>query len=138
MNRSESGTEILKTDKRGRVRSTPERRRELLEQYDKSGLSGPKFAQVTGLKYQTFVGWLQQRRKQREAVSPAVGPAGQPAVQWLETVIEQAQARSPAVPGALVVRLPSGATLEVMHLSQAPLAAAVLRAWESPGGRPPC
>lgn len=138
MTRSESATEILKTDKRGRVRTPPRRRRELLEQYDKSGLSGPKFAQVTGLKYQTFVGWLQQRRKQREAVSPAVSPARQPAVQWLETVLEQAQANAPAHLSALLVRLPSGATLEVMHLSQAPLAAAVLRAWESAGGRPPC
>jgi len=51
-------------------------------------------------------------------------------VQWLETVIEQAQAAQPALASALVVRLPSGATLEVMILSQASFAGAVLRAWE--------
>lgn len=130
MTRSESGAEILKTDKRGRVRSTPERRREMLEQYDKSGLSGPKFARVTGLKYQTLASWLQRRRREREKVSPAVSPAGQPAVQWLETVIDQAQSTSPLASSGLLVRLPSGATLEVAHLSQASLAAALLRAWE--------
>ncbi|HWN95282.1 MAG TPA: hypothetical protein VNT99_09640 [Methylomirabilota bacterium] len=78
MTRGESGAEILKTDKRGRVRSTPERRRELLEQYDKSGLSGPKFAALTGLKYQTLASWLQRRRLEREKVSPAVRPARPP------------------------------------------------------------
>lgn len=130
MTRGESGAEILKTDKRGRVRSTPERRRELLEQFDQSGLSGPKFAAVTGLKYQTLASWLQRRRMEREKVSPAVSPARQPSVQWLETVIEQAQAAQPALASALIVRLPSGATLEVMNLSQAALAGAVLRAWE--------
>jgi len=130
MTRSESGAEILKTDKRGRVRSTPERRRELLEQFDQSGLSGPKFAAVTGLKYQTLASWLQRRRLGREKVAPAVPPAKRPAVQWLETVIEQAQARPPAASGALMVRLPSGATLELRNLSQAALAGAVLRAWE--------
>ena len=130
MTRSESGAEILKTDKRGRVRSTPERRRELLEQYDKSGLSGPKFAALTGLKYQTLASWLQRRRMEQEKVSPAVSRARQPAVQWLETVIEQAQAAQPALASALVVRLPSGATLEVMSLAQASFAGAVLRAWE--------
>jgi len=130
MTRSESGAEILKTDKRGRVRSTPERRRELLEQFDKSGLSGPKFAAVTGLKYQTLASWLQRRRMEREKVSPAVSPTRQPAAQWLETVIEQAQARPPAVSSALIVRLPSGVTLELVNLSQASLAGAVLRAWE--------
>lgn len=130
MTRGESGAEILKTDKRGRVRNTPERRRELLEQFDQSGLSGPKFAAVTGLKYQTLASWLQRRRMEREKVSPAVSPARQPSVQWLETVIEQAQAAQPALASALIVRLPSGATLEVMNLSQAALAGAVLRAWE--------
>lgn len=121
-------------DVRGRMRFTAARRRELLEQYDQSGLSGPKFAAVTGLKYQTLAAWLQKRRMQRDAVAPAVTAHKEPAVQWLETVVEQAQA--PA--SVLLVRLPSGATLEVVNTAQAPVAAALLRAWESPGGRTPC
>ena len=129
MTRSESTTEILKTDKRGRVRTTPQRRQEILEQYDKSGLSGPKFAAVTGLKYQTLVYWLQKRR-QRQPLAPALAAAKAPAGEWLETVLEQAQLTTSSPTSALLVRLPSGATLEVTHLSQAPLAGAVLRAWE--------
>jgi hypothetical protein len=130
MTRSESGAEILKTDKRGRVRTTPERRCELLEQYDQSGLSGPKFAAVTGLKYQTLASWLQRRRMEGEKVSPAVSPARPPAAQWLETVLEQAQTTQALTSSALIVRLPSGATLELANLSQASLAGALLRAWE--------
>jgi hypothetical protein len=130
MTGGESGAEILKTDKRGRVRRTAERREQLLEQYDQSGLSGPKFAAVTGLKYQTLASWLQRRRLEREKVTPAVPPAQRPAVQWLETVVEQAQTTTPVASSTLMVRLPSGATLEVMHLSQVSLAGALLRAWE--------
>ena len=122
-------SEILRTDKRGRVRVTPERRGELLAEYDRSGLSGPKFATLTGLKYQTLAGWLHKRRKQGHDVSPVLTGAKAPAVQWLETVIQSAQ---PPKASGLVVRLPSGATLEVTAANQAALAAAVLRAWEKP------
>ena len=123
----QNGSDLLKTDKRGRVRASPMRRQELLAEFDKSGLSGPKFAAVAGIKYQTLASWLQRRRKQGHGVSPALCAAKAPAVQWLETVIQSTQAAAGA---GLVVRLPSGATLEVASANQAPLAAAVLRAWE--------
>ena len=138
MTGKQNGAEILKTDRRGRLRTPPERRQEILAQYDQSGLSGPKFAQLIGIKYQTFAGWRQQRRKEREKMSPAASPASAPSVQWLETVIAQAQTTSSPGGSGLRVRLPSGATLEVMHLSQVSLAAALLRAWESPDGRAAC
>ena len=109
------------------MRTSPERRQELLREFDRSGLSGPKFAALTGLKYQTLAGWLHKRRKQGNEVAPVAGGAIGPTVQWLETVIQSAQS---ATPSALVVRLPSGATLEVATANQAPLAGAVLRAWE--------
>lgn len=130
MTGSENGMEILKIDQRGRVRTPPEQRREILAQYDQSGLSGPKFAQLIGIKYQTFAVWRQQRRREREKMSPATSSAGAPAVQWLETVLAPAPPTPSLTPSALVVRLPSGATLEVAHLSQASLAGTLLRAWE--------
>jgi hypothetical protein len=122
----QSGTEILKTDQRGRVRTPRPRREELLAEFDRSGLSGPKFAELTGVKYQTLAGWLHRRRKQPSQVAATKAPG----VQWLETVIERAQA--PALPSntMLIVRLPSGAMLELSHPTQAALAGAVLRAWE--------
>jgi hypothetical protein len=130
MTSTQKGSEILKTDKCGRVQTTPERRRELLAEFERSGLSAPKFAALTGLKYQTLAGWLHQRRKQRDQMAPAVHPAKEPTVQWLETVIEKAQATQ-AVPNLnLIVRLPSGAMIEVANTTQAVLVGEVLRSWE--------
>ena len=128
MTHLEAGSEILKTDQRGRVRTSPERRRQLLEEFDRSGLSAPKFAALTGLKYQTLAGWLHRRKRQPASDTlPASAPASQAPVQWFETVVE-AGARPLQSP--LVVRLPSGATLEVANTAQATLAGTVLRAWE--------
>jgi hypothetical protein len=39
---------ILKSDRRGRIRFTPEQRSSMLDAYDASGLSGPKFATSLG------------------------------------------------------------------------------------------
>lgn len=127
---TQTASEILKTDTRGRVKTTPARRQELLEEFDKSGLSAPKFAAVTGLKYQTFAGWLIQRRKQRDEVAPAVQPAKEPTVQWLETVIEKAQATQAVPSSNLMVRLPSGVIIEVANAAHAALVGQVLRSWE--------
>jgi hypothetical protein len=129
MNSLENGPELIKTDTRGRMRITPERRQQLLAEFDRSGLSAPKFATLTGIKYQTLAAWLQRRKKQG-VISPATPTKSSPAVQWLETVIEQAQSASTPASTALLVRLPSGAVVEVANLAQATLAGTVLRAWE--------
>jgi len=42
----------------GRMQRTPEQRERILDEYERSGLSGPKFAAVCGVKYQTFAAWL--------------------------------------------------------------------------------
>jgi len=121
--------EILKTDRRGRVRFTPARRDQLIDEFLKSGLSGPRYCKVTGLSYSTFANWLQKRRGKRTAL-PSTTATAQP-VEWLEAVVEKAQAcASSATADSLVVRLPSGAAMEVANVSQANVAAALLRAWE--------
>jgi hypothetical protein len=132
MTRIESGSQILKTDTRGRVHMSAQRRRELLAEYDRSGLSAPKFAALSGIKYQTLAGWLHRRRKEAGAEAAVVTrPAVTKSVEWFETVVEKVRGSStPVREAALVVRLPSGAALEVTTLAQAPIAAAVLRAWE--------
>ena len=48
---NELTTKLLKTDTKGRVRSTPEQRAAVLDAYESSGLSGPEFARVHGIKY---------------------------------------------------------------------------------------
>ncbi len=56
---------ILKTDTKGRIRTPLARREQLLDEFERSSLSAAKFAALTGLKYQTFAGWVQRRRKER-------------------------------------------------------------------------
>jgi hypothetical protein len=40
----------------GRVRTSPEQRRVILAEFERSGLSAVRFAQRTGLKYSTLAG----------------------------------------------------------------------------------
>ncbi len=56
---------VLKTDARGRVRVPLERREALMDEFEKSGLSGAAFARLVGIKYATFANWTEQRRKAR-------------------------------------------------------------------------
>ena len=65
---------IIKQDSRGRMRTTRERREALLSEYDRSAMTGRKFAKWAGIKYTTFANWLQQRRKLgcRELAAPPV------------------------------------------------------------------
>jgi hypothetical protein len=119
--------EIIKTDARGRMRVSIERRQRLLAEYDQSGLSAKKFAQLAGIKYQTFANWLQKRR--RLGCSPA---KPDDSVRWLEAVVEKA--KTSGLPGtvALVVALPGGARMEMGDAHQAALAALLLRSLAQP------
>jgi hypothetical protein len=133
-NMEKSDGVILKTDTRGRVQTPPARRESLLDEFEKSGLSGAKFAELSGIKYQTFANWLQKRRKQGKAPIKPRDP-----VRWLEAVVQEAQAPVHHNASVVILRLPGGAQIELADLKQAPLAAALLRALESPCGRPqPC
>ena len=45
---------------------TPRAKREaILDEFDRSGMSGAEFAQYLGIKYQTFATWVQKRRTQK-------------------------------------------------------------------------
>ena len=37
----------------------------MLDEFEKSGASGAKFARLAGIKYATFAGWVLKRRQQR-------------------------------------------------------------------------
>src|ERR1051326_8470630 len=118
MTKSEISSEILAVDGRGRVRVSAQRRKELLDQFEQSKLSGQKFAKLTGLKYSTFAAWVSKRRKERDAMSPALPEHSKSAsVEWLETVITEAQNAAPLAGSALIIRLPSGAAIELTNAS---------------------
>jgi hypothetical protein len=125
---------ILKTDTQGRVRTPAVRRERLLDEFERSGLSAVKFSALAGIKYQTFAAWSLRRRKQGAPKAP-VRPADP--VRWLEAVVQEAQAPVTQKTSTVILRLPGGAQLELADLKQVPLAAALLRALESPCGRPP-
>jgi hypothetical protein len=97
----------------------------LLDEFERSGLSGPKFAQLAGIKYQTFAAWALRRRK-RVAVQVPVKPQEQ--VRWLEAVVEQAQKSGSQNQGSLVLQLPGGVRAEISDVKQAALAGALVRA----------
>ncbi len=126
----ETGETILKTDSKGRVQTPPERREKLLEEFERSGLSGAKFAALAGIKYQTFAAWATRRRKQR-GLPPAPTTKAKPA-QWLEAVVREASGSASAVAAPLKVRLSMGAWIELSDFNQVGLAAALVRALEKP------
>jgi transposase-like protein len=99
-------SEILATDTRGRVRVSRERREELLNEFEQSGMTGAQFARTIGLKYQTFAFWRQQRQKRKPAlINPAPqedydsGVAGDGHRQSQRLSVRLAFGRSPAFRG---------------------------------------
>ena len=127
---TEATETILKTDTKGRVKTAPERREKLLDEFERSGLSGAKFAELAGIKYQTFAAWVARRRKQRGL--PQAPAKGANTVQWLQAVVQEAIAPASAVATPLRVRLLTGAWIELSDLNQINLAVALVRALEKP------
>ena len=116
----ETPVQIIPADSRGRLRMPAERRESLLDEFERSGLSGAKFAELVGVKYQTFATWVQRRQRQLGAAAKVPVPTTE-SVKWLEAVLASAP---PAVAGAiLVLQLPGGAHVEVGDEKQAVLAA---------------
>jgi hypothetical protein len=112
---------ILKSDVGGRVFLPVERQVELVREFERSGLSGPRFAATAGLKYQTFATW----RRKYGMLPPSrrcssASPQG--ASLWMEAVVE------PGCGSALTVMLPGGASVSISHPSQTPQDAQLLRA----------
>jgi hypothetical protein len=123
---------VLKQDVLGRVKTPKARREQLLDEFERSGLSGQKFAELAGIKYQTLATWIQKRRRQRGLPAAKVlTPTDQ--VRWLEAVVEQAQGSAGKADGSfLVLHLPGGVRVEIGEAKQVELAAALVRALQKP------
>lgn len=107
--------ELLRQDTAGRVRTSKERRDALLAEFDRSGVSGARFARMAGIKYQTFANWLHGRRH----AGRASARKGRKTVTWVEAV--------PPATASVRVQLPGGAWMEIGSAAQAAIAAQVLR-----------
>jgi hypothetical protein len=121
--------QLLKTDVLGRVRTPVERREMLLDEFEKSGLSGQKFAEMTGLNYQTFATWMQKRRRERgdyeKEKAGKVARRGKK-MRWIEAVIGEG-GEGKLGKRTLSLELPGGVRLEVGDEQQAILAGKLLR-----------
>ena len=120
---------LIRTDGLGRMQRTPEQRERILDEYERSGLSGPKFAALCGVKYQTFASWLARRKSRRQAPSkhPAQRKPATP-VRWLEASVQPAGASTTG----LLLQLPGGVRVQISNEHHIPLAAALVRALERP------
>jgi transposase-like protein len=113
---------IIKCDRQGRLRYSAEHKQALIEAYESSGLSGPKFAELHGVNYQTLVYWLKKRR-------PA-GSSSQALVAFVPAELEHEQSgRSSTQP--VEVLLPDGMRLAIHSAGQVELAALLIRQLQS-------
>ena len=119
----ESGSEILKVDEVGRVRTPPERREAMLAEYERSGMTGAQFARFVGVRYSTLMYWLQKRRKEAGQSEQMVTPR-QDHPGWLEARVEGEVPKSENV----VVEMGGGVRMLVGNRAQAALAGELLRA----------
>lgn len=110
-------TTIIRTGSDGRLRYTPAQRGELLEAFDRSGLSALAFSKQHGICYQTFIAWLRKRRQPGDVFPPGI-PA------FAEVMLPESTTTPCA---ALRIVLPCGTALEVSSRAALPLAAELLQ-----------
>jgi hypothetical protein len=135
MNTAPTDEVVLKTDALGRVKTPAARREQLLDEFERSGMSGVQFAQFVGVKYQTFATWAQHRRRRRKTAArtqPPLLTAAPKQLRWMEAVIAPARAPEQQDQAALVLQLPGGVRVEITEAKQVALAAALVRALGQP------
>jgi len=115
-------TEILKTDCKGRIRFPAKMREELLDRFERSGMSGAEFAAFYNIKYPTFANWRQKRERDRRREAGEPEPVSFVEVSTLEP--ERAPLR---------VTLPGGASVHLSGPEDAGRVAGLLKALEAAG-----
>jgi hypothetical protein len=126
-------TNVLRTDTRGRVRTSIERREALLDEFERSGVSAMAFAKMAGINYATFANWRGKRRKTRElakglpedALANGKTVEANRPVRLFEAFVEHGS-NGGARNAGLTVELPAGARLVVESPVQLRLAAELL------------
>lgn len=117
---------LLKTDRIGRLRYTPEQKKTMVDAYRASGLSAPRFAAHHGVNYQTLVSWI---KKDKQSLAPTTPDS--PSSRFfslIPTVIEGSG--HPAADGAMEISLPGGARLSITSANHVALAVALIRELE--------
>jgi len=118
-----------------RLRTSPERRRAILEGFDRSGVSAAEFARLVGIKYSTFAQWVQKRRREpdqsrsRRKTTPS---KQQTPLRLLEAVLDGPNLPAAIHPRSVKLQLPGGVQMELSSVDQAPLVAALVKALQLP------
>lgn len=134
MTHLEEKQRILKVDTKGRVQTTPEQREALLDEFERSGLSGRRFAEMVGVVPVTFSAWVCQRRRIRANARKSVGRI-EP-VTLLEAVVEKRCSAVVSVSESVVLELNGGAKIEVRSREQLRLVAELLGLLSERMGQP--
>lgn len=117
---------ILKTDRQGRLRYTPEQKKTMVDAYRASGLSAPRFASHHGLNYQTMVTWIRKDKQSSTSPTPNDSPSG--FLSLVPALIEVS--RNAPADAAMEISLPGGARLSLTSANQVALAVALIRQLE--------
>jgi len=108
-------------DSRGRVQTPPQRREALLDEFERSGLSGRRFAKMVGIVPVTFSAWVCQRRRNRAEAKKLSGRIEPIAL--LEAVLEERNSPLVSVAERVVIELGGGAKVQVSTREQLALIA---------------
>lgn len=123
---------LLRQDVKGRVQTPAARREELLDEFERGGVSGAKFALLVGVKYSTFASWVAKRKRARGGKPGAKNTARVGALRLVEAMVPAGcQAPTSSRAEALSVYLLGGMRLEITHESQARLAVTLIKALEA-------
>jgi hypothetical protein len=131
------GEKLMASDARGRVLVPKERREALLDEFERSGLSGVKFAQLAGIKYPTFADWVSKRREARRVAAVEPGGIAHRAGGFVEAVLDRSASAVVFGGAGLAIELPGGARVQVQSPLQLQMAAELLRLL-APGGMRAC
>jgi len=123
--------QILSQDARGRVLISREHRESLVAEYDRSGMSGVRFAQYLGIKYTTLAHWIRSRRRQRQREkllmkAGADAEAGRSNGRWIEAVVDKNGSPARAPSGAPRIYFAGGAYCQIGNTAEVALAAELL------------
>ena len=106
---------LLKEDLAGRIRIPAEKRLQILEEFDRCGMSGSAFAALVGVKYQTLASW-----RRRRSEPPNDHNKGTPSTRFVEVAAPQSHP-------ALELELPGQVRLRISESTQLPLVVKLLR-----------
>ena len=116
---------IMKTDRRGRLRYTPEQKKTMMEAFRVSGLSAPRFATLHGVNYQTLISWIKKHRN--ETGAPVASPRSLQSALLSLVPAEIDNSSASSAGRAMEILLPGGAKLIISSAGQVDLAAALIR-----------